>query len=116
VAPNPRSSYTQRASAASERDSVRGAAGERNRQCAGRDVAIVAERNPPRSLGTRRRQPPPDGYISMERMERSAISSTERGTIPRTTTTIAETDRASEKRIRGGRGTETSPSAGVMYM
>ena len=58
----------------------------------------------------------PGGYISMERMERSAISSTELGTIPRTTMTTAEADRASEKRKRGGRGTETSPSAGTMYM
>jgi hypothetical protein len=57
-----------------------------------------------------------ESYMSMERTERSAISSTERGRTPRTTTTAAEAHRAIEKRMRGGRGTGTSPSAGTMYM
>jgi len=70
--------------------------------------------------------PPPRGmksfknvpllYISMERTERSAISSTERGTTPRTSTTAAEAHRAIEKEKRGGRGTGTSPSTGTMYI
>ena len=36
------------------------------------------------------------GYISRERMERSANSSIERGTMPRTSTTAAEAHRARE--------------------
>ena len=49
-------------------------------------------------------------------MDRSANARTEPGTIPRTRTAAAETHRAREKAVRGGRGTVTSPGAGSMYM
>jgi hypothetical protein len=74
-------------------------------------------------LGYRRRVPrfqplprPLRRYISRERMDLSANARTERGTIPRTRTAAAETHRAREKAVRGGRGTGISPCAGSMYM
>ena len=60
--------------------------------------------------------PAPVGYISRERMDRSANARTERGASPRTRTAAAEMHSAREKAVRGGRGTGTSPGAGSMYM
>ncbi len=48
----------------------------------------------------------PRHHISRERMDRSANARTEPGTIPRTRTAAAETHRAREKAVRGGRGTQ----------
>ena len=58
----------------------------------------------------------PRGYISRERMDRSANARTVRGASPRTRTAAAEMHRAREKAVRGGRGTGISPCAGSMYM